>query len=126
MALAKVPRDARWNAKYVRVAIRGGLISQLRRARQRCVLVETRDVLPEVGAMDTSEANRLMLAGYLKRLRGVRQRQVIRLFLAGHTDAEIAQRLIKPSEVRRIIEDAIARMREPRIKRSGEQTCLRT
>jgi DNA-directed RNA polymerase specialized sigma24 family protein len=110
-ALARIPRESRWNANYVQTAIRNKLITQLKSAKTRWGRLEYWGEIPEDSAVcpDTT-VNRLTLQACTIILTGIAL-QVVTLYLRGYSDKDVAVILsITPQEVKATMGTAVSDM----------------
>ena len=123
-ALARVPVESRWNAKYVWMAIRNKLITQLKSARTRLSRLGYWGELPLDGEhLDPAQRiaipvapdginTRIFLESCVIRLEEP-NKQVVTLYLNGYTEKESAALLgITPQEIKTRMEAAILTMRD--------------
>ena len=110
-ALARIPRESRWNANYVQTAIRNKLITQLKSAKTRWGRLEYWAEIPEESAVCPDDTvNRLTLQACTVILKGIAL-QVVTLFLRGYSDKDVAAILsITPAEVKTVYGTAVSDM----------------
>jgi DNA-directed RNA polymerase specialized sigma24 family protein len=111
-ALARVPKESRWNANYVRTAIRNKLITQLKSSKTRWGRLELWADVPEDSAIaPDGTVDRLTLQACTLILTGLAS-QVVTLYLHGYADKDVAVLLsITPQEVKAIMLTAVSDMR---------------
>jgi hypothetical protein len=112
LALVRIPRQARWNSIYVWRGIVNGMRDGLRKATRRFERFEVWSNVPDVITTKENTADDLSLDTLVKELRG-REGFVIKLYLEGKTEREIAHQLGGTiQEARMFISAAVATMRQ--------------
>jgi len=89
LALCRVPKDARWNSKYVWMAVVNQMRRCLQNSRTRFSRYELWGNVPDTQHSTDGHSDRLELDTLVRELRG-EEGLVIKLFIAGKTEREIA------------------------------------
>ena len=92
LALARVPKTARWNSNYVWRAIVNRMRGGLRSAKKRFYRFELWASVPDTQFAPHNTVASLTLETLVKELRG-REGFIVRMYLKGNTEREIAKRL---------------------------------
>jgi DNA-directed RNA polymerase specialized sigma24 family protein len=111
LALTRVPKESRWNSKYVWVAIQNRMRDGLQQAKTRWSRFELWAELPDTIPAPDGINNRVALKQIVSTLEGL-EANVVNLYLYGYDDREIAFRLgVQLPEVKAAMLTAVSSMR---------------